>query len=93
MTPRTVRAGDTLRDRALRGRIVRPERLNRVADEFEPNRTGFAGRKDVHDAAAHGEFTVLVGGIFAAEARVEQKAGEVGRGDLLPGLETERGIQ
>ncbi len=76
-------------DRCVPG-VVRPHRLDRVADEFEADRIGFARREDVHDAAADGELALLVGGIFAAESGVHEQFGEVGRRDVLSRLQIER---
>ena len=78
------------RDRALSGRVVGAERLDRVTDEFEPDRMRLAGRKDVDDAAADCELAVLVGRIFAAEAGINEQFGEIGRRDVLTGLQLER---
>ena len=57
------------------------------------SRTGwrFAGREDVEDAAADRELAVLVGRILAGEAGVDQQLGEIGRRDVLAGLEVDRG--
>ena len=63
--------------------------LDGVADELEPDRLRFAGRKDVEDAAADGELAVLVGRIFAGEAGIDQQLAEIGRRDVLPGLEVD----
>ena len=51
----------------------------------------FAGRKDVDDAAADGEFAVLVGRIFTGESGVDEQLGEIGRRDVLAGSQIERG--
>ena len=54
---------------------------------------GLAGRKDVDDAAADGEFAVLVGRILAREAGVDQQFGQIGRRDVLARTQFERGRQ
>ena len=78
------------RNRSLRRRIVGTQRLDRVADEFEPHRMGLAGREDVDDASADGELAVLVGRILAGEAGVDEQLGEIQRRDVLPGTQIER---
>ena len=67
-------------DRPLRAGIVAAERLDRVADELEPDRLGLAGGKDVEDAAADGELAVLVGRILAVKpASTSSSARPAGR--------------
>ncbi|PYR09385.1 MAG: hypothetical protein DMF99_15570 [Acidobacteria bacterium] len=79
------------RDRSLGRRIVGADRLDRVADEFEPDRMRFRHREDVDDAAAGRELAVLIGGIFAAEAGVDEQFRQIGRRDILTGFQLERG--
>ena len=45
---------------ALRRGVVGPDRLDRVADELEPDRTLGAGRVEIDHAAAHAELARLV---------------------------------
>ena len=79
------------RNRSLRRRIVGTQRLDRVADEFEPDRMRFRHREDVDDAAPGRELAVLIGGIFAAEAGVDEQLRQIGRRDILTGFQLERG--
>ncbi len=75
------------RNRSLRGRIVGPKRFDRVADELEPHRVRGRRGEHVDDAAADREFAVLVGGIFAGKAGLDEALRQVGRGDVLAGLQ------
>ena len=63
--------------------LVPPERFDRVADEFEPDRMGFGGGKHVDDAAAHRELPVLVGRILPGEAGVGQQFRDI-TGEMSP---------
>jgi hypothetical protein len=65
------------RDRPLRRWIVGAHRLDRVADELQPDGERVTGWKDVGDSSADREFARLVGGIFAREARVHQTLRQV----------------
>src|SRR6266545_6304483 len=49
-----------------------------------------AGREDVDDSAANGELAVLVGRIFTAEPGIDEQFREIGRCNVLPGLQLER---
>ena len=63
-------------NRALRGRIVPPDRFDGLADELDANRiVGPCGKK-IDDAAANAEFAVLVDRILAGEAGVGQKVSQ-----------------
>ena len=77
----------------LRRRIEPAQRLDHVADELEADRLGIAGRKDVDDAAADREGAVLVDGIFASEAGVDEQVGQRLRIDLRAGSDFERRAQ
>ena len=77
-------------DRPLGRRVVATHRLNRVADELEPDRLRLAGRKDVDDAAADRELAVLVRRILAREAGIDEQLREIDRRDLLARLQIER---
>src|SRR5262249_58225750 len=80
-------------NRTLCRRIVSTERLDRVADELEADGLGFAGRKDIDDAAADREFALLVSRVFARKAGVNEQVGEIGGGEGLapPAGEGRRG--
>ena len=71
--------------RSLRGRVEAPERFDHVADELNPDRFEIAGREHVNDAAANREGAVLVHGILASEARIDEQVGETQRLDLRSG--------
>ena len=68
--------------RSLRRRIETANRLDHVADEFHAHR--FEGRrwKHVDDSAANGEGAVLIDGVFAREAAVDEQIGQLQRLDL-----------
>ena len=53
--------------RALAHRIERTDRLQRVAEQVEPQRLGGSGREQIDQAAAHGELARLHHGVGAAE--------------------------
>src|SRR5215203_1689446 len=74
-------------DRTLRGRVVRANRLDRVADELESNRLFGTGRKEIDDAAANAELTRFVDRVLTGVARGREQIAEVGGGDVLPRLQ------
>ena len=79
------------RDRALRRRVVGAERLDRVADELEANRLRRRRPGKMSTMPPRmANSPVLVRGILAREAGVDQQLGEVGRGDVLSGLQVDR---
>ena len=80
-------------DRPLRGRVVAPQRFNRVADELQPNGLTLSGGKHVEDAAADGELSVFIGRIFTGESRVGQQFGQIDRRDILARLQVDRGVE
>ena len=49
-----------------------------------------ARRKDVDDAAAAGEFAVLIRGVFAGESGVDEERGQIGGRDVLARPKIER---
>jgi hypothetical protein len=51
---------------------------------------GLARGKDVDDAAADREFSVLVGRVLARKTRVDEQFGEIGRRDVLAGSQIQR---
>ena len=77
-------------NRALRAGVVRPECLDGVADELEADRVSGGSGEDIEDSAAAREFAVLVRGIFASEAGVDQELGEILRRDVLSRLQVHR---
>jgi hypothetical protein len=70
-------------DRSLRAGVIRPERLDVVADELDADRMRRAGGVEVDDTAAGGELARLVGGILTRVAGVGKAIHEIGRRDLL----------
>ena len=76
--------------RALRRGVVRADRFDRVADELEPDRLARAGGEEVHHAAAHAELAGFVDRILPRIAGGGEQIAQVGRGDLLSGVECER---
>ena len=57
-------------DRTLTVGVETAERLDRVADELQPQRQGFARGEDVENAAAEAELAVLVDGVLPLVAAV-----------------------
>ena len=66
-------------------RVVGADRLDRVADELEPDGSRGAGRIEVDDAAADAELAVLVDRILARVAGLGEQIAEVDRRDVVPG--------
>jgi hypothetical protein len=58
--------------------------------KLQADRMRFAGRKDVDDAAADSEFTLLVCRILAGETGVDEELCEVGWRDVVSRLELQR---
>ena len=75
-----------LTDGALAGRIEGADRLQRVAEEVETHRLFLAGRKQVEDTAAHGEFAAFAHGRHPLEAAPLQGADDVLHGDAMARL-------
>ena len=63
--------------------IVGAQRLDRVADELEPDRLRVARRVDIENAAADREFAVLVSRVLAGKAGFDKQLSEVGWCDVL----------
>ena len=78
------------RSGTLRRRIVGAQRFDGVADEFEPYRLRLAGGKHIQNATTDRELAVLVGRVFARVPRINQQRREIGRRDVLAGLEVDR---
>ena len=75
--------------RSLRRRVVGPDRLDRVADEFQADGLARAGGIEVDDPAAHAELAGLVHRILAGIAGARQQVAEVDRRDFLSGCQGE----
>ena len=67
---------------SLSRRIETADRLDHVADEFDAYRFEGRRRKHVDDSSANGEGTVLIDGVFAREAAVDEQIGQLQRLDL-----------
>ncbi len=79
-------------DRPLRLRVVAAQRLDGVAEELDADRLRLAGREDVDQAAADAEFAVLIDGIGAGEAGVDEAIGERRQIDVDVGLQHHGGV-
>ena len=79
------------RRRSLGRRVVPADRLDRVSGELDADGLIVAGREDVDDSSAYGELAVLVGGIFAAEPRLDEMLAEELRIDFGPEPQREDG--
>ena len=75
---------------ALRGRIEGADRLQRVAEEVEPQRLFGARRVEVEDAAAHREFADVAHGRHALEAGIFQPRDQHLHVDLVAGPRMKR---
>ena len=73
--------------------IVGAQRLDRVADELEPDRLRVARRVDIENAAADREFAVLVSRVLAGKAGFDEQLAEVGRCDVLVRTQVDGCIQ
>ena len=62
--------------RALRERRERADRFDLVAEELDPERLAAGGRKDVDDAAAHGEMAALLDALDPLVAGQRELLGE-----------------
>ena len=78
-------------NRPLCSWVISAHGFDRVSDELQPNRLRFARRKDVDDSAADRELAVLVGGVLARKACIDEELRKVGRRDFLAWLQVERG--
>ena len=70
--------------RALAHGIERADRLQRVAEQVEPQRLVRAGRKEIDQAAAHGELARLHHGLRAAVAVLAEELRQPGDVERLP---------
>ena len=68
--------------RPLRRRVVPADRVDDVADEFEPERLRFRSGVHVNDTAADEELAVLIHRIFSGESGHRQSVADLLRGDL-----------
>ena len=79
-------------DRPLRLGVVAAQRLDGVAEELDADRLRLAGREDVDQAAADAELAVLIDGIGAGEAGVDEAIGERRQVDVDVGLQHHGGV-
>src|SRR5258705_12452382 len=79
--------------RSLCRGIESTQRFDHVSDEFQPDRFCIACRKNVDNATTDGKGTVLLDGILAGEARVDEEVREVLRIDLRSGSNVDRCAQ
>ena len=76
---------------ALGRRIETADALDCVAEQVEADRVALAARKDVDDAAAHGEFAGLHHRVCTAVTVLFEVGSELFRFDHAAGLERQRG--
>ncbi len=77
---------------ALRQRVEAAQALERIAEKVQAQRRGRAGREEIEDAAAHGEFSRLAHGVGAAITVAIEEADEPVERDAPAAPELEHAV-
>jgi hypothetical protein len=73
----------------LSRRIESTQRLDHVANEFQPHWLGVAGGKHINDAAADCERAVLINGVSPCEPCINEEIRQCLRIDFRAGMQFE----